>query len=494
MKRTVSLILALILALSCCICASAAEDDCRDPAVCPVDPVINPKLDPALHPKLTPALIEAVNAEAPPDTEAVLSTKITVYFNTEFDTVADMPSWPDYTANNEYSEYVSGRNKQLAMEAFNVSSLYSVHYIDYYIPGCMIIYDVTLDALMLCERSELIKRVDIFDPSAQSGKQDCYTIIAKNVFPADAYIPVLVGNSAHMKSVEDMPSWPTERNTDVEETQKQIERAREEYSAYVKEFNDRFVAEAFDGVDAAVFAGYGFMVLAAVMISELDTLASRDCVRYIEYSENQIAESDIEEPDKPDMSYYQSKLCGQYGITDLEALDYEEMYYHGYDPGDSESTCDWVLVRAFRFDLCYPQALHSAVVGGRRLTASSLGWKPFEFAFGIYDADKDRFFDLTEIDFSRYNGLYAVWKNLDLTVHGGTIYENSRYFDGDADGDGVVTVMDATKIQRVLAGVSPMDEIVAASADVDKDGEVSIFDATRIQRYKAELCQLDGSC
>ena len=63
---------------------------------------------------------------------------------------------------------------------------------------------------------------------------------------------------------------------------------------------------------------------------------------------------------------------------------------------------------------------------------------------------------------------------------------------GDADGDGSVTIMDATRIQRWLADLEPDDRIDNTAADADGDGEVTIMDATRIQRYLAELCDMDG--
>ena len=68
---------------------------------------------------------------------------------------------------------------------------------------------------------------------------------------------------------------------------------------------------------------------------------------------------------------------------------------------------------------------------------------------------------------------------------------------GDADRDGDVTVMDATRIQRWLAelcdidgsdytGVDLTDE-QAKIADADEDGDVSVMDATAIQRHMADL-------
>lgn len=491
MKRFICLLLTLILAVSCCAVAASAADEYRDPAEWQAEPLMNPRLNPALHPKLTLDLLNAIEAAAPQDTEQNLKgLHIVVYFNEAYKAIHEIPSWPNNAVNSEYTEYVFDLNQQLTREAYGVTSLFSLQYVDYYMPGCIIIHDVNLDELLLAERSERVRRIDVFDARLYDGKLDRYTRIAMNVFDADDYIPVWVGNAAYMKTVADMPSWPTGRNHNTAETQAQLMKARAEYSAYEKEFNDAFIAAAFDGIDAAVFDGYGFMALAAVKLSDLETLAARDCVRYIEYSENQISEPDIEpEPvDVPEITYYERKLRSQYDITNTDALDFELLYLH-----DADGAVDWALVRAFRYDLCYPAALHSAVVGGRRLTASALGWAPFEFAFGIYDAAQDRFFDLTEINFGDYDGLYAVWKNLELTTPYGRIYEDSPYFDGDADGDGLVSILDATRIQRKLAGLCTKFEIVETSADVDRDGSVTILDATRIQRYKASICNLDGS-
>lgn len=57
---------------------------------------------------------------------------------------------------------------------------------------------------------------------------------------------------------------------------------------------------------------------------------------------------------------------------------------------------------------------------------------------------------------------------------------------GDADGDGEVSILDATAIQRkdVLLSVAYFDD---AAADVDGDGDVTILDATFIQRFLAGL-------
>ena len=63
----------------------------------------------------------------------------------------------------------------------------------------------------------------------------------------------------------------------------------------------------------------------------------------------------------------------------------------------------------------------------------------------------------------------------------------TRYIKGDADGDGEVSVIDATVIQRYDANIAVTGAFYEALADVDGDSEVSIIDATLIQRYEAGL-------
>lgn len=57
---------------------------------------------------------------------------------------------------------------------------------------------------------------------------------------------------------------------------------------------------------------------------------------------------------------------------------------------------------------------------------------------------------------------------------------------GDVDGDGEISVIDATAIQRIIAKLEVADARMTLAADVDKDGVVSIIDTTAIQRYMAK--------
>ena len=58
---------------------------------------------------------------------------------------------------------------------------------------------------------------------------------------------------------------------------------------------------------------------------------------------------------------------------------------------------------------------------------------------------------------------------------------------GDVDGDGEVTILDATFIQRYLADLPIPFEFNEAIADVDGEDGVTIIDATYIQRWLADL-------
>lgn len=58
---------------------------------------------------------------------------------------------------------------------------------------------------------------------------------------------------------------------------------------------------------------------------------------------------------------------------------------------------------------------------------------------------------------------------------------------GDVDGDGDVSVLDATSIQMHVASIEFIDSKKATTADTDKDGNISIMDATQIQLYIAKI-------
>ena len=63
---------------------------------------------------------------------------------------------------------------------------------------------------------------------------------------------------------------------------------------------------------------------------------------------------------------------------------------------------------------------------------------------------------------------------------------------GDADLSGEVTILDATAIQRSLAGLEQLSDEAVTAADADRDGELAILDATAIQRWLAGFKENDA--
>ena len=59
---------------------------------------------------------------------------------------------------------------------------------------------------------------------------------------------------------------------------------------------------------------------------------------------------------------------------------------------------------------------------------------------------------------------------------------------GDADGDGEITPVDATLVQRFDANMKiSVDEATLMCADVDGSGELDVIDSTLTQRYLANI-------
>ena len=58
---------------------------------------------------------------------------------------------------------------------------------------------------------------------------------------------------------------------------------------------------------------------------------------------------------------------------------------------------------------------------------------------------------------------------------------------GDANGDGIVTVSDATAVQRHIAELEEISKDYVKAAYVGGDGTLSVKDATLIQQYAAEI-------
>ena len=71
------------------------------------------------------------------------------------------------------------------------------------------------------------------------------------------------------------------------------------------------------------------------------------------------------------------------------------------------------------------------------------------------------------------------------TTQPATVYVPEGIY-GDVDGDGIVTIDDATAIQKYLAEYT-VTPFIEKAADVDADGKITIFDVTYIQKFLASF-------
>ena len=87
--------------------------------------------------------------------------------------------------------------------------------------------------------------------------------------------------------------------------------------------------------------------------------------------------------------------------------------------------------------------------------------------------------------------ILALALTLSISVSGITMVSatTGKRLIGDVNGDGVISVADATTIQKYLANIIDLDDEARICADTDGNGVVSISDATTAQKYLAEIIE-----
>ena len=416
-----------------------------------------------------------------------------LFFGGRVITVADMPSWPDRTAANaEYSRFCEARNRFLesrVLQGAEVEMLYQG------VGDFFILKAKAKDILRFNESGHVInidyysdiiddpgkedEPIDIDDKAYAKIDQAVIDMLAADVEEQYVYIDL----DLETKVIKEMPSWPDHRKAEIEYDRYLWQEQQPAFETILAQLNsaaelNRVRPICYEALTARVTNSAE--AIAALAVNEhVRAIKSFDCGNW--------ATDHSKYDDSNTRNRYRDRLISQFDYLDPSApcLMYQELFCHDYTPDDKEYGCDWALAEA-SYATIVATAENWKVVGGRLLYAGGLFQKPFEFNIGIYDAEQDRFFDITEIDFDDYPGLYEVWQQLDIGEL--TDYEQP----GDADGDRDVTILDATVIQRGIADLKSRNDIVATGADTDGDGEMTVLDATRIQRYKAELCTLTG--
>ena len=54
---------------------------------------------------------------------------------------------------------------------------------------------------------------------------------------------------------------------------------------------------------------------------------------------------------------------------------------------------------------------------------------------------------------------------------------------GDVNSDGVISIKDATLVQKYVCGLESFEDDALVAADVDRNGHINISDATSIMKY-----------
>ena len=178
---------------------------------------------------------------------------------------------------------------------------------------------------------------------------------------------------------------------------------------------------------------------------------------------------------------------GTLPYDELRTIDtYEELYYHYAADGQ----IDYVLINS----KCGPAEMLNSlgIIGNRVLIMGAVN--PFSYGMALYDVKTNKFYDLAKMrNYVDYEGLIEA---IDRYGYGRLI--------GDMDKDNELTIIDATIIQRCLAGITeyPEDDTIIDNSseyfdpsfsqleyysDFDRNGNRDILDATATQRYLAGL-------
>ena len=209
-------------------------------------------------------------------------------------------------------------------------------------------------------------------------------------------------------------------------------------------------------------------------------------------------------------------------------------FWNNYDNYDELYLTDsWALVYA-TVNMYDPwEVVDHIRIGDRILSWYAPGAAVYPFGYFVYNAAEDTFYPIDRFVYpvegyahtddgefiKDENGRYVkeiVEPVISLDDYPGLVEALDELrigrAVGDADGDGERTVLDATRVQRVKAGLEEADETdlymigvgISGTAvqsdditwlswsDADGDGIVTVMDATRIQRTVADLCDIDG--
>ena len=121
-------------------------------------------------------------------------------------------------------------------------------------------------------------------------------------------------------------------------------------------------------------------------------------------------------------------------------------------------------------------------------SVTSIGFKAFEDCTNL----KDVYYTGSEDDWNKINSNSGNDSLFNATIHyNSTGPVDKTHKTGDTDGDGEITIIDATTIQQWLAHIIGDDDLDFEAAKTT-DNPVSVADVSRIQQHLARLINLEG--
>ncbi len=444
MKKVLAIILTLTLVFSSAIIATSAQG--------------STKIDPQLQ--------EILKTAAPDEL-------VDVYVCTKgySPNATEMPSWPDMgEARKELKEYYDNWYKnEIVPVVFD-----GIEYEEVFVGSGIIIVSVKAKDIEKIASYDIVRDLDYFENGVVENEtievEPKSKIHAKlqevlETTAPDDFVAIDISTNRYSYNATEMPSWPD------------MGAARKELKAYYQNiYENDVVRVAFKDIEYyELFVGSG-IILVSVKAKDVEKIASYDIVKYIYYFEN--AEDEVFN-ESESMNLFERGYKEQYSV--FEDYNYDEVYYHYDECGE----LDWVLVKAQGG----PEPLNLGITMdiANVVVCSNAIYSNFRYKYGVYDAVEGKFYDLFDLrsEPDKYDGLSNV-----------LVEQKIGQLIGDIDKDGKITILDATAIQRCLAGLEeyPDNEYYSVyetddegrMSDFDRDGGVSVMDATAIQKVVAK--------
>ncbi len=268
------------------------------------------------------------------------------------------------------------------------------------------------------------------------------------------YVNVMFEVEGSEKTIEDIENWTED-----------IVGSMNELEAFYDTLHERLINETLSEYDHIDIHHNEGMSLVAVKKTDVEKIAQDDFVQYMDFV---------------------NEIHAKYIDTYNSGLSKDHIFEYITNGFDENYNCVYTLIKAHGN---YANCISIGFRLGDVIVSSDSIYSNFAYKYGVYDYEEDKFYDLFDLIDTpdKYRDLQEKLVE----------YCNARII-GDCDNDKVLTVLDATKIQRMIAKIDaypkhysyqPHSDKQAPgyTADVNYDGEISVLDATAVQQKLAQI-------